>query len=61
MDFAIDYNLAYLYNYDYHTSRSSVKVFDLASGKVAREQFITDGTKIERPYAIAVNPYSGNV
>lgn len=61
MDFAIDYNLAYLYNYDYQTSRSSVKVFDLASGKVAREQFITDGTKIERPYAIAVNPYSSNV
>ena len=61
MDFAIDYNLAYLYNYDYQTNRSSVKVFDLASGKVAREQFITDGTKIERPYTIAVNPYSGNV
>ena len=61
MDFAIDYNLAYLYNYDYQTNRSSVKVFDLASGKVAREQFITDGTKIERPYAIAVNPYSSNV
>ena len=61
MDFAIDYNLAYLYNYDYQTSQSSVKVFDLASGKVVREQFITDGTKIERPYAIAVNPYSSNV
>ena len=61
MDFAIDYNLAYLYNYDYQTNRSSVKVFDLASGKVVREQFITDGTKIERPYAIAVNPYSSNV
>ena len=61
MDFAIDYNLAYLYNYDYQTSRSSVKVFDLASGKVVREQFITDGTKIERPYAIAVNSYSSNV
>ena len=61
MDFAIDYNLAYLYNYDYQTNQSSFKVFDLASGKVVREQFITDGTKIERPYAIAVNPYSSNV
>ena len=33
----------------------------MASGKGARVQFITDGTKIERPYAIAVNPYSSNV
>ena len=61
MDFAIDYDIAYLYNYDYQTNSSSFKVFDLVSGTVVREQFITDGTHIERPYAIAVNPYSSNV
>ncbi len=61
MDFAIDYDIAYLYNYDYRSDASSFKVFDLASGTVVREQFITDGTPVERPYAIAVNPYSSNV
>lgn len=61
MDFAIDYDIAYLYNYDYLSDTSSFKVFDLASGTVVREQFITDGTSVERPYAIAVNPYSSNV
>lgn len=61
MDFAIDYTIAYLYNYDYQTQQSSFKVFDLTTGQTIREQFVADGTKIERPYAIQVNPYSSNV
>lgn len=61
MDFAVDYNIAYLYNYDYATGQSAFKVFDLETGEVVREQFITDGTSVERPFSIQVNPYSSNV
>ena len=61
MDFAFDYNIAYLYNYDYSTGQTAFKVFDLTSGTVLRSQFITDGTNIERPFSIQVNPYSSNV
>lgn len=61
MDFAIDYNLAYLYNFDYRTQQSGFKVFNLTTGKVIRETFISDGTRIERPYSIQVNPYSSNI
>ncbi len=61
MNFAIDYDRAYLYNYNYQTEEAAFKVFDLASGTVIREQFITDGTSIERPYSITVNPYSSNI
>ncbi|MDD6890968.1 MAG: YncE family protein [Bacteroidales bacterium] len=61
MDFAVDYSTAYLYNYDYATQQTAFKVFDLQAGTVIRPTFITDGTRIERPYSIQVNPYSGNV
>lgn len=53
--------MAYLYNYDYRTQDSQIKVFNLKAGKTERENFITDGTTIRTPYSISVNPYSGNV
>ena len=62
MDFAFDYNIAYLYNYDYSTGQTAFKVFDLTSGTVLRSQFITDGTNIERPFSHSeVNPYSSSI
>ncbi|KAA6334405.1 hypothetical protein EZS27_017272 [termite gut metagenome] len=61
MNFAIDNDIAYLYNYDYYTQSSQIKVFDVQTETVLRENFITDGTKITTPYGIHVNPYNGNV
>ena len=60
-EFAINDRLAYIYTFDYQRQEASIKVFDLGSGKVQRESFITDGTEMQRPYSISVNPYSGNV
>lgn len=61
MNFAINGNIAYLYNYNYKTETSSIKVFNLKTGETMRENFITDGTKISTPYGININPYSGNI
>ena len=61
LSFTIHDNMAYLYNYDYRTQDSQIKVFNLKAGKTERENFITDGTTIRTPYSISVNPYSGNV
>lgn len=61
LNFTIHENLAYLYNYDYTTKTSWIKVFDVESETVIRENFITDGTSITTPYGINVNPYNGNV
>lgn len=61
MNFAISGNIAYLYNYNYKTESSSIKVFNLKTGETIRENFITDGTKISTPYGININPYSGNI
>ena len=59
LSFTIHDNMAYLYNYDYRTQDSQIKVFNLKTGKTERENFITDGTTIRTPYSISVNPYSG--
>ena len=61
MNFAISGNIAYLYNYNYQTEDASIKVFNLKTGETIRENFITDGTQINTPYGIDINPYSGNV
>ena len=61
MNFAISGNIAYLYNYNYNTESSSIKVFNLKTGQTIRENFITDGTRINTPYGININPYSDNI
>ena len=60
-NFAIDGEIAYLYNYNYSTQTASIKTFNLKTGETVRENFITDGTNISTPYGINVNPYSGNI
>lgn len=61
MNFAINDQLAYLYNFNYTTQDSQIKVFNLQTGTTLREDFITDETEINTPYGIHVNPYSGNI
>ena len=61
LSFAIDGPIAYLYTYDYQTKDSVIKVFDLNAGTVIRDNFITDGTAIQTPFSIQLNPFSGNV
>lgn len=61
MSFAINDRVGYLYNYDFATKSSSIKVIDILTGKTIRENFITDDTVIDTPYCIHVNPFSGNV
>lgn len=61
LNFAISGDIAYMYQYNYTTQTSSIVVFNLKSGTVVRNNFITDGTTVNTPYAIGINPYSGNV
>ena len=61
LSFAIDGPIPYLYTYDYQTKDSAIKVFDLNAGTVIRDNFITDGTAIQTPFSIQLNPFSGNV
>lgn len=61
LSFTIDGPVAYLYTYDYQTKDSAIKVFDLTTGTVIRDNFITDGTTIQTPFSIEMNPFSGNI
>lgn len=61
LNFAINGDLAYLYSYDFNTQSNWIKVFNLRTGQIERDLFITDGTQIRTPYGIDVNPVNGDV
>lgn len=61
LNFAISNEFAYLYSYDYNRKTVQIKVYNIKTGRVERENFITDGTTITTPYGINVNPYNGNI
>lgn len=63
LNFAInhDTDLAYLYSYDYTQKMSGIKVYNVRTNQIEKENFVTDGTQIQTPFGIAVNPYSGNI
>jgi len=61
LNFAIHRDTAYLYNYDFTTGKSWIKVFDCATETILKEAFISDGTVLETPSGIQVNPSNGDV
>ena len=60
-NFDIYQNMAYAYSYDYSTMTSWIKVLDLETDEVVNESFISDGTQLQTPYNIKVNPLNGDV
>lgn len=61
-NFEIHKDKAYLYNYDFNTGESWVKVMDCITEKVIDEQFIKDKSiVINTPYAICINPINDDV
>lgn len=61
LNFTIHKDTAYIYNYDFDTQQSWIKMFDCKTESFIREDFITDGTKVNTPFGISVNPYNGDV
>jgi len=61
LNMAFNGELAYLYHYDSATGQSWIKVFNLVTRTLERDAFITDGTQVETPYGIYVEPASGDV
>ena len=62
VNFDIHQNLAYIYTYSFSTMTSAwIKVLDLETDEVVKEQFITDGTQLKTPYCIKVNPLNSDV
>lgn len=61
LNFCIHKDTAYIYNYDFSTAQSWIKVFDCKTEKVISDNFISDNTTITTPYGINVNPFNGDV
>ena len=61
LNFCLYDHYAYVYHYDFFNHNSWIKVMDLNTDEIVSENFITDGTQIETPYAICVNPINGDV
>lgn len=61
LSFCIYGDTAYLYRYDYNTEESAVMVMDLLSERVVQEDFIGGRVDLQTPYAIAVDPFRGQV
>jgi YVTN family beta-propeller protein len=54
-------DLVYVYNFNYTTFASDIKVIDASNESIIAENFITDGTTISTPYGINVDPANGDV
>jgi len=61
LNFTINNDTAYIYNYDFSTNTCWIKVFDCRDDKMISDNFITDGTPLSTPYGIDVNPVNGDV
>lgn len=60
-NFDIYQNLAYMYSYNFSTMTSWIKVLNLETDEVVNDSFISDGTQLQTPYNIMVNPLNGDV
>lgn len=54
-------NSAYLYSYDFSTEEYTIQIFDLTTETIVNNHFITDGTTLNIPYGIIVNPRNGDI
>jgi YVTN family beta-propeller protein len=61
LNFTLHNDTAWLYHHDFNGGEPAVQVFDCKTGKIVEQQFITDGTRLQTPYGINVNPYNGDV
>ncbi len=61
LNFDLQNDSAFLYNYDFSTQKCWIKVFDCKTEKIVSEHFISDGTNLITPYGIDINPTNGDV
>jgi DNA-binding beta-propeller fold protein YncE len=59
LNFIISGDSAFVYNYDWNSGTSSIRVINTVTLEVANNAFISDGTVIESVYGIAADPFTG--
>ncbi len=61
LNITIHNDTAYMYSYDFNTDTQWLKTFDCKTEQILSNNFITDGTEIEKPYGININPSNGDI
>jgi YVTN family beta-propeller protein len=61
LNFSIRNDTAYIYNFDYSTQTSQIKVFNCKTEQLISDTFITDDTKLTTPFGIDINPANGDI
>ena len=61
INFSIQNDTAYMYNFDFVRNSYWIKTFDCKTEQIISNNFITDATVLERPFGISVHPTNGNV
>ncbi|MFM2292308.1 MAG: hypothetical protein RIS29_2121 [Bacteroidota bacterium] len=61
MNFCIQNDTAYLYNYDNTKGTYWIKIFDCKKEQIINRQFVADATSLKLPFGIYVHPSNGNV
>ncbi len=61
LNFCISGDYAYIYSYSFAQGTSWVKLFNVKTEQVERDNFITDGTLLQTPFGIKADSYNGYV
>lgn len=61
LQMVIHNDLAYMYSYNYKSGEQWIKVFDCLTDQVVNDNFITDGTELETPFGMTINPENGDL
>lgn len=54
-------DVAYMYSYDFSSQQQWIKTFDCLTDRIISDNFITDGTSLQTPFGIDVDPINGDV
>ncbi len=61
LNFCISGDYAYIYSYSFSQGTSWVKLFNVKTEQVERDNFITDGTPLQTPFGINADKHNGYV
>ena len=62
LNLAIHGDTAYVYHYDFTSgSGSAIRVLNIKTKQIIRDNFISDGTKVQTAYGIVIDKATGNV
>lgn len=54
-------DIAYMYSYNYKTNERWIRTFDCLTDQVVNDNFISDGTPIQTPFSLTINPANGDL